>query len=124
MAQKEIIIKVCNENISFNPLLSIPIQHTNIPKPHLSFTTRGDIFWKVEMVEYLADDKCLKVKVNDYNTKDISAFSNQSPKKEVLQLLFERFDWEKLEPILTTYQRIKLEEALFNIEAKPFSKSE
>ena len=76
------------------------------------------------MVEYLADDKCLKVKVNDYNTKDISAFSNQSPKKEVLQLLFERFDWEKLEPILTTYQRIKLEEALFNIEAKPFSKSE
>lgn len=124
MAQKEIIIKICNDNISFNPLLSIPIQHTNIPNTHLSFTTRGDIFWKVEMVEYLTDDKCLKVKVNDYNTKDISSFNTQNPKKEVLQLLFEKFDWEKLEPILTTYKRIKLEEALFNIETKPFSKSE
>lgn len=124
MAQKEIIIKICNDNISFNPLLSIPIQHTNIPYTHLSFTTRSDIFWKIEMVEYLADDKCLKIKVTDYNTKDISSFNNQNPKKEILQLLFEKFDWEKLEPILTTYKRIKLEEALFNIETKPFSKSE
>lgn len=124
MEQKDITIKVRNDRIYFNPRLSIPIQQTNIPKDHLTFRSHEDIFWKVEMLEYKPTDKCLKVKVKDYSTSDISKFDNQQPKKEVEQLLFEKFDWRKLEPILTAYQKIKLHEVLFNIDADPFSRGD
>ncbi len=124
MEQKEIIIKICNDRILLNPQLSIPIHQTNIPKPYLHFKTHGEIFWKVEMLAYKVDDKCLKVKVKEYNTSDIAKFDNQKPKKEVEQLLFEKFDWVKLEPILTSYQKIKLHEILFNIDTNPYSRGD
>lgn len=120
----ELIIKVCNDRIYFNPRLSIPIQQTNIPKKHLTFRFHQDFFWKVEMLGYNSSDKCLKVKVAEYGTSEISKFDQQQPKKDVKQLLFEKFDWEKLEPLLTSYQKIKLREILFNIDASHFSRGD
>lgn len=76
------------------------------------------------MIEYLSDAKCLKVKVNDYDTKNISSFINQKSRKEVTHLEFEKFEWEKLEPILSTYKKSGLIEMLLNIKGEPFSISE
>lgn len=124
MGQKEITIKVCNDRIFLNPQLSIPIQQTNIPNEHLTFRSYEDIFWKVEMLDYKKENKCLKVSVKDYNTKDITGFNKQEPRKSIDELLFEKFDWRKLEPLLTAYQKSRLTEILFNINANPFSRGE
>jgi hypothetical protein len=121
MDLKEIIIKVSNDRILFNPSLSISINQTNIPKEHLTFRTHDDIFWKVEMLEYAETDKCLKVKVNDYNTKDISKFDDQKSKKEIAQLVFEKVDWTEFEPLLSNYQKGGLQDFSFNIDTNPLS---
>lgn len=124
MGQKEIIIKVLNDRIFLNPRISIPIHQTNIPKEYLTFRSHADIFWKVEMLDYKADNKCLKVSVKDYSTSDITNFDKQEPKKSVDKLLFEKFDWLKLEPLLTAYQKSRLTEILFNIDADHFYRVE
>ncbi len=124
MEQKQLIIKVSNERVWLNPKVSILIDQTNIPKDHLTFRSHGDIYWKVEMLGFSGDTKCLEVRVKEYSPQDTSNFHSQRPKKEVAQLRFEKFDWEKLEPELTSYQKIKLREVLFNIDANPFSKGD
>lgn len=124
MGQKEIIIKVRNDRIFLNPRLSIPIQRTNIPNEHLTFRSHEDIYWKVEMLDYKADKKCLKISVKDYSISDITNFDKQEPKKSVDELLFEKLDWHKLEPLLTAYQKSRLTEILFNIETDHFSSGE
>lgn len=120
MEKKEIIIKITNERIYLNPQLHIPIENTNIPITHLKFRSRGELYWKVEMLEYSEIYKSLLVRVMEYTSTDFSKFNQQSPKKEVQILLFEKFDWLKLEPILSSYQRIKLKEVLDNIESDPY----
>jgi len=107
---KEIILKVCNDKIYFNPELSIPIQQTNIPKEHLTFRTHRDIFWKVEMLNYNTNDQLLNVSILDYNLSDGDGFTDQIPKKKVKQLIFKEFEWNKLEPLLTFYQESKLKQ--------------
>jgi hypothetical protein len=117
VGQNEIIIKVSNERIYFNPRLSIPIQQTNIPYKYLTFRTHEEIFWKVEMLNYKAYNRCLKVSVKEYSTSDITNFDKQEPKKPVNELIFDKFDWPKLEPLLTYYHPSRLLESLININA-------
>lgn len=117
MGRKEIIIKVNNERIFINPQLSIPIQHTNIPTEFLTFRTHEDIFWKVEVLGYKADVKCLKVSVKEYGLKSISGFDQQEPSKPINTLFFEIFNWGELEPLLTYYHKSKLKEYIFNPNA-------
>lgn len=121
---KEIIIKVDNSRIYFNPELFIPIQQTNIPVKHMTLRSREDIFWKVEMFNYKEINKCLKVIVKDYNTSDIENFDKQNPNKPIKELLFEKFDWQKLQPLLTYYKKSELTEHLFNIDYDSFLNNE
>lgn len=118
MANKEIIIKVCNERIYLNPELSIPIQLTNIPNKHLTFRSNKDIFWKVLLLGYKKDDECLKVRVKDYGLSNIIGFEQQEPTKKINRLYFDKFDWKKLEPLLTYYHKKELTEYLFNLEGR------
>lgn len=124
MGQNEIIIKVSNDRIYLNPRLSIPIQLTNIPYKYLTFRTHEDIFWKVEMLNYKAVNRCLKVLVKEYNTGDITNFDKQVPKKPVDKLIFEPVDWQKLEPLLYDYQRSGLWEFFCSPDHYPFSRGE
>ena len=78
MIYKEIIIKVDNQNIKFNPNFSIPIRQTNIPVDHLRFRDHEDIYWKIELIEYNEDTKCWKVKVIDYFVNDIQVYNRQT----------------------------------------------
>lgn len=118
MAKKEIIIKVGNDRIFLNPQLSIPIQQTNIPKKHLTFRSHEDIFWKVELLGYKADIECLKVSVNEYRLTNITGFDQQEPTKKVTKLFFDKFNWSKLEPLLTYYHKKELKEYLFNANTR------
>ncbi|MBL7841804.1 MAG: hypothetical protein JNJ75_16785 [Cyclobacteriaceae bacterium] len=120
----QLTVKVSDKGIYFNPSLLISFQQTNIPKEHLTFRPNQDIFWIVEMLEYKSSDKCLKLKVNNYNTNDILSFNEQQPKKEVKKVLFEKLDWEKLEPLLSSYRKSGLRDVVFNIETSPFSKDD
>lgn len=113
---REIIIKIENRAVFLNPDLAIPILQTDIPVDHLTFRASKDIFWKVEMLEYNPDNKCLKVRIIDYNAKDTHKHHLQKPKKEVRQLSFVPFDWPQLEPLLSSYRKIKLLDVLQNHE--------
>lgn len=124
MENKEIIIKVCNDRIFLNPWLSIPIQHTNIPKEHLTFRTHKDIFWRVKLLGYKADVKCLKVSVTEYKLSDTTGYEEQKPSKGIDKLYFEKFNWMELEPLLTYYHKSKLSEYIFNDKVSYFSRSE
>lgn len=115
---KEIIIKIYNDRILLNPNLSIPIQFTNIPKEYLTFRSNKDIFWKVEMLEYTPFDQGLRINVTDYSITDTRDFDSQKPKKPIKKLIFEKFDWKKLEMHLIQYQKIYLDDFLFNHDSQ------
>lgn len=121
MAHRILIIRVDNERIHFNPELAISIQASNIPQKHLTFSSRKSIYWKVEMLEYNAEGRRLKVAVLDYAFGETQQFIEQKPKKQVAQILFEKFDWKKLEPLLIHYKSSALKEVLINLNTDPFS---
>jgi hypothetical protein len=131
MKPNEIIIKVCNDRIQFNPVLSISIDQTNIPRKFLSFREHGDICWQVEMVRYDSREMSLQVKVTDFKPVDISKFDVQQPKKKIERLLFEKIEWRKLEPFLTSYLKDKLvdfitgaDEPLYQVDMMSVSESQ
>ncbi len=121
MAGKEIIICIDNNRVHFNSLLSIPIKNTNIPNESLTFRSHEKILWKVEMVEYIGIEKCLKVRVLEYQHGNFDIFDKQEPQKPINKLLFEKFDWPSLEPLLSSYQKIHLTSILSNIDSNLFS---
>ena len=117
MEKNEIIIKLTNTVVRFSPHLSIGLGETNIKSKYLKFRSNVDIFWKVQMLTYNLEDKCLFVKVVDYNVIDTTLFHTQEPKKEITRLVFEgKFDWLKLEPLLTSYIKNQFQHQLFNHE--------
>jgi len=118
MKHREITIKVQNNGIYLNPRIFLPIQQTNIPFKHLTFQSYKEIYWQVEMLEYKSADKCLKVVVTDYCASSIINFDKQEPKYSVENLLFEKFDWKKLEPILSIYQKSQLSDLIFNADCE------
>lgn len=121
MEKKGIIVKITNDGIWLNSSLLLPIYRTNIPFTHLKFRFHEPIYWKLEMIKYESKTNSLNVRVSDYSLSDIKGFGEQIPKKSVEILLFENFDWKKLEPLLYSYQKVKLLEVLTNIESDPFS---
>jgi hypothetical protein len=120
MAGREIIIGIDNERVYFNSTLSLPISHTNIPKEYLIFRSHQKLLWKVEMMHYTNEEKCLKVRVIDYEYHDIAVFDQQEPKKPIVKLIFEKLDWQNLEPLLSSYQKIHLSDFLINLDTNLF----
>ena len=116
MDKRKINIKVRNDFIYFNPKFFIPIQAANIPKEHLSFRAKDEIFWLVEMIGYDKENKVLNVKICNYKASDTSNFEEQKPTKEIYQLVFESFDWNEFEPLLMRYQVSAFKNQLTNYE--------
>lgn len=121
MPNKEIIIRIDNDRVYFNSHIFISIRETNIPHQYLSFRNHQPIFWKVEMLEYTGTGNCLKVRVLQYQWQELSYFHKQEPKKIIRRLLFEKFDWACLEPLLSSYQKINLSNILTHLDANQFS---
>lgn len=124
MSKREIILKITNDKIYYNPEEYISTQNSNIPSEHLSFRQHSPLYWKAEMLSYETEQCALKLRVSDYDCQLYDSFKNQKPKKEIKIILFEKFDWQQLEVLLTFYQRIRLTEVLCNIDKDPFSYGE
>jgi hypothetical protein len=118
MIYKELIIKIDNQNIHFSPTLSIPIRQSNLPMDYMTFRHYDDIYWKIELIEDPIDNKCLHVKVIDYNVDNILTFPKQTTKRQIEKVIFDKLDWIKLEPQLFFYQIINLKNILFNNDIK------
>lgn len=109
-----IIIKIDNKQIYFNQTLHIPTRNSNLPMDHMRFRFNEDIFWRIELIQYTEDNKCWQVKVMDYEVKNTDTFNQQKSTKQIDRLEFDKLDWQKLEPQLSSYQAIKLIDSLYN----------
>ena len=57
------------------------------------------------------------VAVVEYNVVDTAEFYTREAKKEIIKLVFDgKFDWLKLEPLLTSYTKGQFQDQLFNNE--------
>jgi hypothetical protein len=104
MPIKDIIIKIDNQYIYFNQTLSIPVRDSNLPMDSMKFRLKDDIFWQVELIKYSEETKCWYVKVIDYRVKNIDTFNKQKSTKPIERLDFDKLDWQKLRPLLSSYR--------------------
>jgi hypothetical protein len=102
---RERIIKISKNRIYITPDHSLALQQTNIPAENTEFRGSEDYFWRVEVVEFNGDQKCVRLKVVEYCPTDTAYFSEQTLKYEVERVLFEPFDWNQLEALLTGYKK-------------------
>jgi hypothetical protein len=80
----------------------------------MTFRFHDDIYWRIELIEYYEDTKCWHVKVTDYSVKNIETFKKQKSTRQIEKVVFNKLDWRKLEPQLSSYQAIKLVDILYN----------
>lgn len=116
MNSNQLILKIANRKIWFNDTEFVPFEHTNIPFKYLSFHHR-DIYWLVVMTGFNKEYGRLRLNVVDYNYSQHLGFSDQTPKNKIKFLVFEKFYWKKLEPLLYFYQRIKFADQLLAEES-------
>lgn len=121
LAMSQIIIKIDNENVHLSPRTVLPIRGTNFPIAHCQFRSHKEVFWNVVLLEYYPSSKCWNVKVLDYSPSDVSSFKRQKSTKEVNKVVFEKFDWLRLEPLLSSYQRSAMQGMLYNGGPRKFS---
>lgn len=114
MPLKDIILKIDNKQIYFNQTLSIPIRNSNLPMDHMTFRFNDDIFWRIELIHFIEDKKCWQVKVTDYAVKNTDTFNKQKSTRQIDRIEFDKLDWQKLEPQLSSYQPIKLIDNIYN----------
>lgn len=123
MPYKEIIIKINNQNIHFSPTLAIPVRHTNLPMESMTFRFHEEIYWRIELIEYHETTKCWHVNVSDYSVSNIQPFNKQTTIRQIEEVVFNKLDWRKLEPLLFHYQVIKLVNILYNHDINTHSHS-
>ena len=113
MTLKEIIIKIVNRDIYFNPNMSISCRKTNLQLDQMTFKSKTDQYWRIELIQYLEDTRCFHVRVLDYNAKNIENFRRQTTNKLIENVIFENLDWQKLRPLLRSYSP----EVPFNLDS-------
>ncbi|GAA0878989.1 hypothetical protein GCM10009119_19570 [Algoriphagus jejuensis] len=124
MSKKMMVLKVFNDKVFLNPEHFVAIQNTNIPYEHMAFRSDGDIYWKVEQLDYLLSDRSLRVIVKEYRTNALADFESQRQQFLIDKLVFEKFNWQELEPLLMYYQKSRLKESLLGVDAHHSSKRE
>jgi hypothetical protein len=113
MILREIIIKIVNRDIYFNPNLSVSCRKTNLQLDQMKFNPNADIYWRIELTHYLQDTKCFHVRVLDYDVKIFESFNRQTTNKLIESVVFENLDWNKLRPHLIQFSP----EVPFNLES-------
>lgn len=124
MTPRAIIIKIDNQDIHFSPTMSISVRQTNLPMESMTFRFHEENYWRIELIEYHEDTKCWNVNVSEYSVNDIQPFNKQTTTKQIEKVVFNKLDWQKLEPLLSHYQEIKLVDILYNHDIKTARHSE
>ena len=104
----ELIIQIDNEKVVLSPNLAIPLNETNFPYRSCTLSSHQPIFWKIALLEYNTENFSWRVKVVDYCATDESRLKRQKATRLVKQIVFEKFDWNELETLLSGYQKAKM----------------
>ncbi|WP_026461322.1 hypothetical protein [Adhaeribacter aquaticus] len=113
---KRRIIRITGNNFYLTDSAFFPLEKTNLPPGKLSFRSHGNIFWEVEITTFDQANKNLKIRVVDYYPKETSGFNSQQIKKEIHRLEFEPLKWGALEPFLSHYKKMALEDVVIDSE--------
>lgn len=117
----ELIIQIDNEKVVLTPTLTIPLSSTNFPFKYCTLSSHKPIFWKIALLEYNSENYCWRAEVIDYDATDTERLKRQKSTRLVQQIMFEKFDWNKLEPLLAGYQKAKMQGALQQIDESDFN---
>lgn len=122
--EKELIISLYVGQIWFNHKENISYEQTNLPKAAFEFKNKNEeVFWKLQMLGFDKNTGLLNVKVIDYQVERyLSIYLQEDPKYPIKGLVFEKLDWHKLEPLLSSVDMDSLRPFLFN--APPVSRME
>ncbi|WP_343522021.1 hypothetical protein [Pedobacter sp.] len=112
---KRLTIRIDNENVYLSPNTIVPLTRTNFPHQHCKLRSHRDVFWEVELLGYVQDSRCWHLKVIGYSSIDISNFERQKSTREVSGIVFERFDWNRLERLLSSYHKMSMQDMLYNL---------
>ncbi|WP_025141536.1 hypothetical protein [Pedobacter jeongneungensis] len=112
---KRLTIKIDNENVYLSPNTTIPLIQTNFPYRHCKLRSHRDVFWEVELLGYMEDSRCWHIQVIGYSSIDISSFERQKSTREISKIVFERFDWNRLERLLSSYHKMGMQDMLYNL---------
>lgn len=118
MGNKHLIIKIDNSQINLTGNFYLTYDKTNLPKEAFKFKENKPLYWKVEQKQYDTETGTLTVSVLDYNSVEDNSMSSRDLVHPVNILIFERFDWLQLEPLLYMYTVSKLKNIIFNYRDK------
>ena len=112
MANSSKILKIRNGKFFFTRDEFVDIRNTNIPPGSLNFRRAKPVIWEVEILNYDSKSETARLKVLDYNPENVASFQQQSLKRSVKHFHFEKFEWTKLEPQLSSYRMQLLRDIL------------
>jgi hypothetical protein len=112
--RKHIFLRITNQGIFYNAIAKVDWDKTNFPsKESFHFNERTPIFWQVELCSFEKSRNCLEVEVVDYDVQGkVDAFTDQTPKYPIWELVFRRLTWKPLVYHLSIYQRSAFDELL------------
>ncbi|MCD4794407.1 MAG: hypothetical protein K8R54_14315 [Bacteroidales bacterium] len=114
MSKQTRIIKISNNKLYYTSSDFIQLSETNFTDT-VCFNERFEIYWLIEILEYQKERNLLIVTVVDYKPADISVFYEQKAKSKINSFEFYKLKWEELEPLLSSYQKIKLNDIVDDI---------
>jgi len=88
MKGRNVIIKLHQNRVWFNDIVSLPVADTNLPADLINFSKIQQTFWLIEQVTYDQETGELEARITNYFLRDIAAFEEQNPKKEILSVIF------------------------------------
>lgn len=88
------------------------MDQTNLPREHMTFSSRRSIYWLVEITGFNRAYGKLWLEVINYEIGDEIGFLNQSPKYDIFYLEFKNLHWKSLEPLLSSYRKSGLKNLL------------
>jgi len=104
-ADRSVIIKITNEAIWFNEVLSVPLTRTNLPVGDFRFVKGRTIFWKAEMINYDKQNLELTIRIIHYRPEYIDDFLNQKPKAAVQKITITDIFWPAFSADLSFYKK-------------------
>lgn len=121
MSDTQIILKIFQDKFWYNETDNVPIAQTNILSKHMKFRSNRPIYWLVEMTKFNKELGRLSVEVINYDLEHYPGFSTQNPSSEINILVFGKFVWQSLEPLLSEYQKSKLSDRLYGENQGPYA---
>jgi len=110
---RELIIKIYIDKIYLTKQHYFSLSDTNLGGK-LLFTSRSEIYFRVRAT--ISGNETLIISVLNYNEVSINEFETQNFELSVRFLTFEKLDWNLLQPLLSSYQKNKLQPLCTNLE--------